>query len=446
MVLRPRCERRVVILTRVQSLRASELTRLKELIERPKKGLSICSVSGPGGIGKSHLMNEVLASSADALKGFLVLRVDGSNRQSIDDFAALVGQLFSPSLEQGEAGRDYFPRTRNVLARFIRQREELEERIGRSSLSAESKHLTSALVKMGHWGVSKQIRGLPRLNQLEADAVGELFAVGSSWLAQKLTRSSTLRLRHELHAMTAEAIVGDLREALVRGRLLRRNLATSDGLTKLLIWIDDYEALSPVLEDFLLGALVPALAACEFDVVMWISGRDDLEDGNGDWSRQHKRHLEPRVRLRAFDEATTRAMLKQLNVDDAKAEQLFEATRGYPLLLQLLVEELTDGETGSALAARKFFERTTRWMTADEVEWFTRVCYLDRVNEDTLGRLFPKEQVPAIQSWFEKEPSIRDPNAAEFVVRPLIREKVLRYQELRSPTQHRELQRRAAST
>ncbi|MGV3625382.1 MAG: hypothetical protein ACO1OB_31515 [Archangium sp.] len=421
------------------SLRSSELTRLKEMIERPKKGLSICSISGPGGIGKSHLMNEVLASSSDALESFLVLRVDGSNRQSVDDFAALVGQLFNSSIAYGDATRDYFPRTRSVLSRFVRQREELEERIGKSSLSADAKQLTSVLVKMGQWGVSKQLRGLPKLNQLEADAVGDLFAAGGSWLAQKLTRASTIRLRHELHAMTAEAIVADLREALVRGRLLRRNLATSDGLTKLLIWVDDYEALQPVLEDFLIGALVPALASCEFDTVLWISGRDDLEDGNGDWSRQYKRHLEPRIRLRAFDEAMTRAMLKQLNVDDAKAEQLFNATRGYPLLLQLLAEELTDGETGSALAARKFFERTTRWMTAEEVEWFTRVCYLDRVNEDTLGRLFPKEKVAAIQSWFEKEPSIRDPNATEFVVRPLIREKVLRYQELRSPTQHREL-------
>lgn len=426
----------------VESLRSLELTRLREMLERPKKGLSICSISGPGGIGKSYLMSEVLASSADTLAPFLVLRVDGSNRQSLDDFAALVGQLFNSSLEFGDAGRDYFPRTHRVLARFRRQREELEERIGQSSLSAEARQLASLVVKMGHWGVSRRLP-LPRLSVRELEAVTALFTAGGSWLAQKLTSASTLRLRHELYSVTSEAIVADLREALGRGRLLRRSLASSDGLTKLLIWIDDYEALQPVLEDFLLGALVPALAACEFDTVLWISGRDDLEDGNGDWSRQYKRYLEPRLRLRAFDEPTSRAMLTKLGVDEARATQLFAMTRGYPLLLQLLVEELTDGEGGSALAARRFFERTTRWMSPEEIEWFVRVCYLDRVNEDTLARLFPAEQIAAIQAWFEKEPSIRDPNASEFVVRPLIREKVLRYQELRAPSQHRELLQRA---
>ena len=68
-----------------------------------------------------------------------------------------------------------------------------------------------------------------------------------------------------------------------------------------------------------------------------------------------------------------------------------------------------------------------------------RVCYLDRVNEDTLRPLFPNEDVRRVQDWFEKEPSIRDPSASFFRVRPLIRDKVVRYLEIRSPSRHREL-------
>src|SRR5690606_36432383 len=116
----------------------------------------------------------------------------------------------------------------------------------------------------------------------------------------------------------------------------------------------------------------------------------------------------------------------------------------YPFLLSLVIEEADAPGGDSALFLRRFFERTTRWMNATELEWFVRVCYLDLVNLDTLARLFPKEQCAEIQNWFEKEPSIRDPLAAEFVVRPLIREKVLRYQELRAPSHHDELQRLAA--
>jgi hypothetical protein len=75
-----------------------------------------------------------------------------------------------------------------------------------------------------------------------------------------------------------------------------------------------------------------------------------------------------------------------------------------------------------------------------------RVCYLDKVNEDTLAVLFPREQVVRIQDWFEREPSIRDPSAPYFRVRPMIREKMLRYHEIRAPSRHRALLAQAAST
>jgi hypothetical protein len=61
------------------------------------------------------------------------------------------------------------------------------------------------------------------------------------------------------------------------------------------------------------------------------------------------------------------------------------------------------------------------------------------VNLDSLKPLFPDEDVEKVQSWFEREASIRDPAASQFQVRPLIREKVLRYQEVRAPSRHQEL-------
>ena len=65
------------------------------------------------------------------------------------------------------------------------------------------------------------------------------------------------------------------------------------------------------------------------------------------------------------------------------------------------------------------------------------------MNEDTLARLYLPSEVPEIQDWFEIEASIRDPAHNVFRVRPLIRDKVLRYMELRSPARHREMQRKA---
>lgn len=65
------------------------------------------------------------------------------------------------------------------------------------------------------------------------------------------------------------------------------------------------------------------------------------------------------------------------------------------------------------------------------------------MNEDTLRLVVPEEDISAVQDWFEGEASIRDPSASTFRVRPLIREKVLSYIEVRSPNRHRELRSRA---
>jgi hypothetical protein len=83
-------------------------------------------------------------------------------------------------------------------------------------------------------------------------------------------------------------------------------------------------------------------------------------------------------------------------------------------------------------------------MTEREQEWFLKICYLERVNEDTLALLFPADEIARIQDWFESEPSVRDPAAADFRGRPLIRDKVLRYESIRAPRRHAELQGRAA--
>lgn len=99
-----------------------------------------------------------------------------------------------------------------------------------------------------------------------------------------------------------------------------------------------------------------------------------------------------------------------------------------------------------AAGSKSFFDRTTLWMPSEEREWFTRVCYLEEVNEDTLRRVFPDDDIRPVQDWFESEASVRDPSASAFRVRPLIRENVLSYVEIRSPQRHRELRESATST
>jgi hypothetical protein len=250
------------------------------------------------------------------------------------------------------------------------------------------------------------------------------------------------RVSRDLFAVTAQEIRADLSAALVGWEakdVARVSQPRIEGIDRLLIVLDDYEAMEGLLGDFLVGALVPELAAAPFQTVIVIAGRDDLEITHPGWSHHCSKYLRDQITLTPFDEATANELFSAAGIEKNRWKSLFEATQGYPFLLSLVIEEAADYGNGSVVLLRRFYDRTTRWMTDEEKEWFVRLCYLERINEDTIARLFSEEDVPRIQNWFEKEPSIRDPAAPYFRVRPLIREKILRYQEVRAPSRHEEL-------
>ncbi len=435
--------------------RASELTRLEALLRDARPGLAICSISGPGGVGKSYLLTRALELARPEAHGWLQLRVDGSNASLRTDFFGVLEQLFPRGLSQGDATFDHFSRLRAVAQAHRDLSDDVVEELSQTGASEATRAAVATALKTARL----LNRAIPPVSRADSDAMTEAtfeavqklkaFSARRGLVRRALGLSLLDRVRRELFAVTAESIVIDLQAALKglkgRRRLLNFALGRLDGVDKLLLVIDDYEALAPVLEEFLIGSLVPALAASGLTCVMLVLGRDELEVTHSGWAQQCRRWLTEPLRLQPFDEPTARALLREAGVPEARAQELYAATQGYPFLLSLVIEEAGAPGGGSALFLRRFFERTTRWMTPTEADWFVRVCYLERVNHDTLARLFPPEQVAAVQQWFEKEPSIRDPQAADFVVRPLIREKVLRYQAVRSPSQHAELSARAAA-
>src|SRR6478735_7094925 len=98
--------------------RISETARLGALLQSREKGLQICGISGPGGVGKSYLLRHVEASHDLTALGWLRLMVDGSNPQSRGDFFGLIdGQLARPSLPPpARPENDYFPQVSRVAA------------------------------------------------------------------------------------------------------------------------------------------------------------------------------------------------------------------------------------------------------------------------------------------------------------------------------------------
>jgi hypothetical protein len=449
--------------TGTDAYRPSEATRLRTVITGHSVGLAICGISGPGGIGKSYLVDHVLSSLEPGNEGWLSLRVDAAQAQARGDFFALIdGQFARRSLASpADPSVDYFPATRRVAAAHRDLVARVAKELEREGAPEDVRRAAGAVLKAAHF----LNRAIPKTREfidiakynLEPDAVNDRVDEAwdtintlktfreSDWLPEvvrdRLGMNLTSRLKRDLYGVTADALVSDLSAALP-GHSPEEAQRRIPGLDRLLLVVDDYEALGATLSDFLISSLIPRLAEARFATMLIVAGRDDLEDTHPGWGQHCKRYLTDQIRLRPFDAETAELLMAAEGVAEGRRAAIYELTQGFPLLLSLAIEEAsTDG--ASALFLKRFFDRTTRWMSREEREWFTRTCYLDEVNEDTLGLVFPEEDVGAVQDWFEGEASIRDPSAPIFRVRPLIREKVLSYIEVRSPKRHHELRSRA---
>ncbi len=454
-----------------ETRRASEVARLSRLLHACDDGLSICSISGPGGVGKTHLVEQVLSLERPRELGYVQLFADASNPQTRGDFFGLVErQLARPSLPPpARPDRDYFPRTRKVAAAHRKLVERATAELdAQEGAPEEVKKTAVALLRVGQVlnGQMPKSRGrldlvrlgfsllpdesnAPEILDEAWDTVRALNSLSGSPalpgpIGNVLGQNLRNRIRRDLFNVTAEALLSDLASLIdTGGGRPRRGLPKEKNPSRLLVVLDDYEVLAPLLGDFLVGSLIPKLAAAPFPTLLVVESRDDLEATHPGWGQHAKRWLHEQIRLAPFDEETAFSLLAEAGIVEERRASIYEATRGFPFLLTLTIEEATAPDAESALFAKKFFDRTTRWMTPKEREWFAAVCYLDTINEDTLRVLFPEEEVSLIQDWFEREASIRDPASRSFQMRPLVREKAIRYLEMRSPSQHREMLRKA---
>lgn len=455
--------------TPTDAFRPSEAGRLRSIVLDHHDGVAICAVSGAGGIGKSYLIEHVLSSLEPAKLGWMVLRVDAAQAQARGDFFALVdGQLARRSLSPpADPSTDYFRETRRVAAAHRDLVGRVARELERNGAPEDARRAAIALLKAAHLlnkavPKTREYLDIARYNLEPAavsDGIDEAWETidglktlrDSEWLPApirgRLNRSLSSRLRRDLYGVAANALVSDLSGALSGPPIdgaSRRSLRPIEGLDRLLLIVDDYEAVGPTLADFLISSLIPRLAEASFATMVIVAGRDDLEDTHPGWGQHCRRFLTEQIRLQAFDAETAAQLMALEGVAEDRRAAIYELTEGFPLLLSLAIEEAaSDG--ASALFLKRFFDRTTRWMSQEERDWFIATCYLGEVNEDTLCRVLPEADIGAVQDWFEGEASIRDPSARFFRVRPLIREKVLGYVAVRSPERDRELRRRAES-
>jgi hypothetical protein len=422
-------------------------------------GLSVVDVHGPGGVGKTWLVRQVL----DDVVGpdWLTLRVDASRTR--DDLFQLLGQLCPRTLPPPARPQvDPFPHLRQVEVAYgellQRARAELE---ARTDAPADLKAGVLAALRLGRRinelspksGEYFNVRALGDEDRVAA-ALDDVARLGSSLRALRSTDlpgplqaalgwTLAAKVRSDLPGAITDAITVDLEAALVgtAGRkwwwLTERRVP---GLDRLLIVLDDWEALAPALQAWVLGSLVPRLAVAPYPAVLVIVGRDALAAMDPGWEQHAARLIKASVTVAPFTRTEAEAWMEAAGVDPARRDELWDRTRGFPFLLDALAQ----GEPDAMLSLRRFHDRVTRWMSPTEARWLEDVVHLDPIDGDTLAAFFTPAEGEAVLAWFEREASVRDPDATAWRVRPLIREKLLAYQRLRHPSRFDERARRAA--
>jgi len=450
--------------------RQSEVARLTRAITEAPAGLSIVSVSGAGGVGKSYLVHHVLDSISARAEDVVSLRVDGSNRDAVHDFVGLIEALAPRQMPPpAKPNTDHFGRVRKIAEAHRDVLEAAQKELVESGQPEEVRRVVTALLRFGRavnkaspwtkdyldaeWLGVEQGRaheGLDKAWDLarSLDSLKEKTGLPGV-LREGLGVNRHNRVKRDLPGVMAEALVEDLVDLATPFRFADLLPGRKDDreLRRVLLWFDDWEAIGPALAPFVISHLVPRLAV-EHDMatVLLMVGRDDIADTDTSWNQHCERFMsaDGTVRLEPFDRDAALDYLGSAGITGERAERIWETTQGFPFLLSLLVEEERDG-AGRALFLHRFFERTTKWMSPTERTWFEATCYLDVVNKDTLAAFFPGERVDAVYQWFVNEASIRDPLGAQIQVRPLVRDKVLRLLAQEHPSRHAEMEARARS-
>lgn len=423
--------------------------------------VSIVSVSGPGGIGKTFLLDHAIRTAGIESRSYLRLRVGGAADPRT------LGQIVCHDLLQSctqvdATGKSFFIETRKNLEalRLIdaRARAEVEAAV------AADPALKQTVMELFRFGaglqsalpVLKRFVDVTKFKEEHIDAVLGLLEKTKAYAQEKRVLGGILpdvsgsgrrnRLRAGVGAALADGLVGDLSAILSRyqGEDTAKPMPSKvPGLDRLLLVFDDFECLADSLNSFLGDCLVPKLARAGFETLLVVLGRDRLSDTDTVWRQHHDALLVGELRLAPLRREEGEALIRSSGITtDAVVSRILDETACYPYLLMGEVEAELDGGS-TALGLKNFFDRTTLWMTPVQRKWLVPICFLDEINEESIAMMLPNEDAGIVLDWFKKEASVRSPTATKWEVLPIIRSRICAYCKLDSPKRYGELRDRA---
>jgi hypothetical protein len=434
--------------------------------------LGVLSIEGPGGIGKTSLLDHVLQTRDFSDRQYLQLRADGGITTSESGYLAglnhLVDSAYGPALQDKPAGH-YFPSSKKTLRVAERvKRNVMTELEPTSPADPEVRTIFDTLLDAA-LAAGKRMNDLMPLTKDYLDA-RQLEKWRQEELEQRLKNSRAARpslptlggilpevldfthlalsnaIKDNAAKALADALMSDL-SALLSGYLsedtFKPRHARLPGVHRLLLIVDDYEALCRSWGAFLVGQLLPRLKHARFPSVVILLGRDRLEATHPDWDSHLKGVIVDRIALQPLNRAEMEDLLRRQGVKDPQeSERAWADTEGYPYFVQLWLEEHRSGGR-TAVTLQRFYDRITHWMTVQQKCWLEVVLVLEVVNKLTLaGLVYDPQEVHDLFEWFKRDGSVRDTNAEVFRVREYMRSRLTRYLEITDPGRLQELRKR----
>lgn len=433
-------------------------------VTRAGDRLTIQSIYGAGGIGKSWLFKHAESGVDLKNQNYISMRIDG-NSLSSDTVEKAVTSLIDSAKTNApldNTPRYYFPAVQRVIKQIEVIRRELAAEAAESKQGDNSdfQKLLSFAFSTGEsiQDIFPGTRNKININEFKKlfDSLEEIIPtmkslqIESPFFFERLGVGGSRSLRNSIKenacAELARAFMSDISAILSgyqRKDKLKATQSKLEGVDKLLLIIDDFEKLQNSIGTFLTSHLLPGLSSADFKSVVFILGRDQLEATDPSWDQHLGKFLMPQIALTPLSQSETYNLI-ELHIGDRleEKERAWRDTQGYPFYLQLWIEEQTSGGR-SAIMLQRFHDRTTRWMTKQQKEWLQQIIFMSEINIRTLKRFFSNEEAEEVFQWFKNEGSIRDTTGTTFCVREYLRSRLLDYLRITNPDRFDQLERQA---
>lgn len=437
--------------------------------------LTIQSIEGPGGIGKTTLLDHVRAGTPLSDRRYLRLSLRGEGAGDTSAARALVALVKSASIE-GLADSSLpsrFPEVQRVSAELDRLIREGTDILSREdafagldpkvllrlfdATVAAGKPLNRTIkISRNYVDFDEIERFRPELEQA-LNVLAPFLAEAPSFI-DRLRPGGHFALRNALRTNALEplaaALEQDLRTVLDAQApwtdMLKPKQSGHGKVERLLLEIDDYETTCTPVGRLLLDHLLPKLAQAPFESLVVVLGRDQLVNTDPGWAQHFGRNLCEPIVLDTLTRPEVDELCDLHGVQSAEdRDRVWKDTQGYPLQVELWLDELrqSGGQPSggpSATTLKRFHDRTTRWMSERERRWLDCFLFLEAIDKRTARAMLDDPQdVDAAVAWFQNEGSVRDPAAAFFTIRAFARSRLMGYLKLTDPDRHEVLQQRA---